>query len=197
MVGLVVIGCSAGGLHALGEVLGGLPAELPVPVLVVQHLSPHHESRLAEILQRKTELEVVAAGDGTALEEGLVMIAPPDEHLVVADGATRLEHSPKENYSRPSVDALFASAARSFGAEVLAVVLTGMGKDGADGVAAIGEAGGSVLVEDPDSAQHPSMPTAALRTGHVARRLPLSEIADEITRRVGSGAEERATRGGT
>jgi two-component system chemotaxis response regulator CheB len=161
-----VIGASAGGVQALQEVLGRLPAGHPGTVLVVLHLAPTGPSLLPDILGRVCALPCEAARDGEALTGGHVWVAPPDRHLRVDDGRIRVDAGPRENGHRPSVDVLFRSAAAALGPRVLGVVLSGTRDDGTAGLAAIKSARGRAAVQDPAQAMHPGMPRSALE--HVA-----------------------------
>jgi two-component system chemotaxis response regulator CheB len=168
---------SAGGLRALGAVIGVLPAGFPCPVLVVQHLDPRTPSMLALILQRHANVRVGQAQGGQRIQPGQVYIAPPDHHLLLnADGTLSLGHSKQVHFVRPSADLLFESVARAEGARAIAVVLSGTGEDGAEGVLAIKQAGGTVIVQDEASADYVGMPHAAISTGAADYVVPLSEI---------------------
>ena len=174
---MVAVAASAGGIQALSTLVGALPADFPVPVLIVQHLDPRHETTLAAILGRRTSLRVKLAEEGEHAERGTVHVAPPDRHLLVgADGVLSLSDHPRVNFVRPAADLLFASVARAYGARSIACVLTGSGRDGAEGVTAVKSRGGTVIAEDPDTAKFPSMPSAAIGTGHVDLVLPLADI---------------------
>ena len=178
---MVALAASAGGLDALTAVLSGLPADLAVPVLALEHLLPDHRSVLPQILARRTRLEVKGAEDGERLRPGFVYVAPPDAHTVVdSDGSLRLERSPPVRFVRPSVDLLFESLARVFGAHALVVVLTGAGSDGAAGVRAVKDAGGTIIAQDEESSAHFGMPGAAIATGAVDLILPLDNISAAI-----------------
>src|SRR5215210_7800185 len=129
---VVAVAASAGGLHALTEVVSALPGSFPAAILVVQHLTPNHRSWLSEILGRCTALKVEQASDGAALSPGVVFVAPPDHHLIVGPGRTlRLTQSEQVRFLRPSADLLFQSVAAQFKERAIAVVLTGSGSDGA------------------------------------------------------------------
>ncbi|HEV2736935.1 MAG TPA: chemotaxis protein CheB [Longimicrobiaceae bacterium] len=178
---VVVVASSMGGVAALGELLGPLPAEFPAAVMVVQHLSPDHPSRLAAILRGRTALRVQDAAGGEAMRAGTVYLAPPARHLVVdAGGTLSLSDAPPVHFCRPSADVLFESAAAAFGERVVAVVLTGRDSDGSRGAAEVRRMGGSVLAQDPATAVVPSMPINAIRTGAVERVLPLAGIAPAL-----------------
>lgn len=174
---VVALAASAGGLKALSHVLGDLPDGFPAALAVVQHLDRHSPSLLAPILGRRCRLRVRQAAPGDALAPGLVLVAPPDHHLLInRDGSISLTHTELVHFVRPSADLLFESVAASFGPRAVAVVLSGSGIDGAMGVKAIRKTGGTVVVQDPASAEHPGMPRAAAETGVADLVLPLDEI---------------------
>jgi two-component system chemotaxis response regulator CheB len=178
---IVAIASSAGGIRALTQVLGGLPSGFPVPVLVVQHLDPRHQTVIADVLGRRSPLRVKLAADGEHAEPGTAYIAPPNRHLLVgAGGELSLSSSELVHFVRPSADLLFESAAGAYGARAIACVLTGSGRDGSMGVSAVKSRGGTVIVEDPESAEFSGMPDAAVDAGAVDFVLPLGEIADVI-----------------
>ncbi|WP_369237679.1 chemotaxis protein CheB [Streptomyces sp. R21] len=174
---VVALASSAGGIRALIEVLGALDADLPVPVLVVQHLDPRHSTVLAEILARRSPLKVKLAQAGEHAGPGTVYIAPPNRHLLVgADGVLTLSDSELVHFVRPSADLLFESVAGAFGARAIACVLTGSGSDGSMGVDAVKSRGGTVIVQDPATAEFKGMPEAAVGTRAADFVLPLDEI---------------------
>jgi two-component system, chemotaxis family, protein-glutamate methylesterase/glutaminase len=178
---IVMLAASAGGLAALSEVLGALPADFPAPIVVVQHLDPRHRSLMAEILHRRTSLNVEEAADGAKLEPSTVYIAPPDEHLLVtSDGRLNLSHTDLVHFVRPSADLLFESGAGAFPGRAIGVVLTGSGSDANMGVRAIGQTGGTVIAQDPASAEFSGMPQAAIDTGGVDFILDLEEIGPAL-----------------
>lgn len=177
---IVAMASSAGGLNALGQVLSDLPAEF-VPVVVVQHLDPRHRSLMAEILGRRTALEVRQAQEGDRVERGVVYIAPPDRHLLVnGDGSLSLTRTELVHFVRPSADLLFESVAASYRERTIAVVLTGSGSDGEMGVRAVKKMGGLVIAQDRSSSEFFGMPGAAIGTGSVDMILPLNEIAGAL-----------------
>lgn len=183
---IVLLAASAGGLAAISTVLGALPGDFPVPVVVVQHLDPRHRSLMAEILRRRTPLRVVEATDGAVTEPATVYVAPPDDHLLVNPGGRlSLSHSDPVHFVRPSADLLFESAASAFPGRVIGVVLSGTGSDSNMGVRAIDQAGGTVIAQDPALAEFAGMPQAAIATGGVERVLPLNEIAPALVALVG------------
>ncbi|HUQ74960.1 MAG TPA: chemotaxis protein CheB [Burkholderiales bacterium] len=175
---VVAVAASAGGLNALTHVLGRLPADFPVPLVVVQHLDPRHRSAMAEILGRRTKLRVKQAAEDDRVEPGHVYIAPPAHHLLVnADARLSLTRTELVHFVRPSADLLFESVAASFKERAIAVVLSGSGVDGAMGVRAIKKMGGTVVVQDAQDADFNGMPEAALATGAADFVLALDEIA--------------------
>jgi two-component system, chemotaxis family, protein-glutamate methylesterase/glutaminase len=160
---VVGIGASAGGVDALTRLFQKIDADLRAAVLVVLHVPATGRSLLAPILDRHTALVVRVAEEGEALAPGRVYVAPPDRHLVVAAGRIRLERGPKENAVRPAVDPMLRSLAAAYGANAVAVVLSGALGDGSSGALAVKLAGGTVIVQDPDDATVPSMPESAAR----------------------------------
>lgn len=183
----VGIGCSTGGPTALAKVFARLPPDLPVPILVVQHMPPLFTRMLADSLRGAFGLSVHEASHGGKVEPGHVYIAPGDHHMTLGrDGVhlvTLLNQDPQENSCRPAVDVLFRSLAGLLGSSVLACVLTGMGRDGTRGAARLVEAGGSVLVQQPESCVVPSMPENVLAAGLAEMALPLDALGDEIVSR--------------
>lgn len=162
---LIVVGASHGGFEALKKVLRPLPADFPVPILVVRHQSPQTDDYLIDAMNRACQLKVTFAEAGERPQPGVVYIAPPDRHLLVDhNGRLKVTDDAPVNFSRPAIDPLFLSAAKRYGASVLAVVLTGANDDGAIGAAAIHNNGGRVMVQDPVSAESPTMPLATITT---------------------------------
>lgn len=185
--GLVAIIGSAGAHQALIEILGALPADFPLPVAVVLHLHPTKPSHLVEIFKRAAQLGVRAAHDGEALQPGTIYVAIPDWHMGIGPGETVvLSRGPPRHFVRPSDDSLFETAAEVYGSRLIAVVLTGGGSDGAEGVRSVKDHGGFVIVEDATTALHDGMPLSALATGLVDIILPLSEIAPALRLRAGA-----------
>ncbi len=179
---VVGVATSAGGLAALTQILKQLPASFPAAIAIVQHLSPDTPSLLAQILSRSCALKVKQAESGELLRAGTVYIAPPDHHLLIqADGTLALSQTAPVNFTRPAADLLFESMAMSFHKRAIAVVLTGMGQDGAKGIQAIKQAGGMTVAQSVATAQFPSMPLAAIRTHAVDLVLPLEQIPLRLT----------------
>jgi len=173
---LLVLGASAGGVQALCEVVRALPAGLDAAVFAVLHVSPYGRSAMPAILSRCGPLTAVHPGDGDAIRSGCIYVAPPDLHMLVERGIVRLSRAASENGFRPAVDVLFRSAARSYGARVVAVVLTGNLDDGTAGLAAVKRHGGVAVVQDPAEADYPGMPASAVRNVDIDYVLPLGEI---------------------
>jgi two-component system chemotaxis response regulator CheB len=185
----VVIGGSAGGVEALATLLPALPAKLAVPVLVVLHLPRERPSLLVDIYAPRCALPVREAQDKEPAEAGTVYFAPADYHLLVDVGPSlALSLDEAVNYSRPSIDVLFESAADVYAERLLGVVLTGASHDGAAGLAAIRRAGGITAVQAPEDAQSRYMPDAALRAGPADFVLPLAQLA-ELLASLATGAE--------
>ena len=182
---IVAVATSAGGLHALTNILTTLPADFPVPVVVVQHLDPRHRSLMAEILGRVTALTIKQAQEGDRLAPGTVYIAPPDRHLLVnPDRTLSLSQSELVHFLRPSADLLFESVAASHRERAIAVILTGTGSDGTMGVQAIKKMGGTVIVQDPGKRRVSGMPAAAIHTGLADMIVPLKDMAGTLSKLV-------------
>ncbi|BCW97178.1 MAG: hypothetical protein KatS3mg024_0005 [Armatimonadota bacterium] len=187
---LVVIGASAGGPPALVRVLSDLPAAFPACVAVVQHIRPDFPSRLPEVLSRACALPVLEAKSSLVIEPGAVYVAPPNRHLSIsAPRRIVLRSTPPVNYVRPSVDVLFQSAALWKG-KVIAAVLTGTGRDGAEGIRAIHRSGGLTIAQRPAACS--GMPEAAIATGCVQMVLPLEQIGPAIVEAVSALARGEA-----
>jgi two-component system chemotaxis response regulator CheB len=185
---VLAIGTSTGGPNALAEVLGRLPADFSVPIVIVQHMPPMFTRLLAERLSTQFPIRVHEGNSGSLLQPGHAWIAPGDFHMIVErDGAgvrTLVHQAPPENSCRPAVDVLLRSVAKTFGPNSLTVILTGMGQDGLRGCEAVRDAGGQILAQDEVTSVVWGMPGHVARAGLADRVLPLSLIADEILRRV-------------
>jgi two-component system chemotaxis response regulator CheB len=179
MLPVVAMVASLGGQEALGEVLAALPASFPAAVLVLQHLEGGRVSSLPQILEKRTALRVRAAADGDELCAGTVYVAPSGRHLSIRGRTLALTDTDPVHFSRPSADVLLDSLADA-GAPVVAVVLTGRGKDGAAGSVHVRESGGTVLAQDHGTSADFGMPGAALRAGGVSEVLPLESIAPRL-----------------
>jgi two-component system, chemotaxis family, protein-glutamate methylesterase/glutaminase len=180
MYEIVVIGTSWGGLSALSAIISGLPSTFALPIVVVQHRSPDAPGFLAELLQTRTGLCVVEVDDKRAITPGYVFVAPPNYHLLIERGFFSLSTDAPVRYSRPSIDVTFVSAADEYGRRTIGVVLTGANEDGALGLKRIADRGGYAIVQDPESAEGPVMPRAALRSVPRARVIPLERIATHL-----------------
>jgi two-component system chemotaxis response regulator CheB len=180
---VVALAASAGGLNALTRVLTELAAGFPAALVVVQHLDPRHRSLMAEILAKRTTLDVKQAAEGDQLRAGSVFVAPPNHHLLVnAGGRLSLTQTELVHFVRPSADLLFESTAAAYRERAIAVVLSGSGQDGAMGVRAIKKMGGTVIVQDARNAEFAGMPEAALATGAADFVLAVDEIAPALQR---------------
>jgi two-component system chemotaxis response regulator CheB len=175
-VGIVVIGSSWGGLHALERLLGALPRGFGAPVVVAQHRQAGAEELLTGLLAARTALEVTEAEDKDVLRAGCVRVAPAGYHLLVDEGHLALSIDEAVRYSRPSIDVLFDSAADVYADRLAAAILTGSNDDGAYGIERVRRRGGLTVAQDPATAERPEMPVAAIATGAVQHVLPLDEI---------------------
>ena len=177
----VVIGVSAGGLNALSAILPQLPADYPLPIIIVIHLPPDRDSVVAELFDEKCALTVREAEDKEDILPGHVYFAPPDYHLLVeADHRLSLSSEEPVLFSRPSVDVLFETAADVYGEGLIGVILTGANPDGAAGLKAVMNAGGRGLVQRPDLSYASAMPEAALEFSPQAEALSLEQIAEKL-----------------
>ncbi len=176
---VAAVGASAGGLEAFSLLLGAMPSDAPLAIVLVQHLSRTHESQLPEILATRTALSVLAASDGVRVESGHVYVIPPDAHMTVIDGHLRVRPRPA-GHGSVQIDALFMSIAEYYGEKAVGVVLSGALRDGAEGFRAIHAAGGVTFAQLPEEAQTESMPREAIATGDVDRVLPAGKIGQEL-----------------
>lgn len=174
---VIVIGCSQGGFAALTQLLEPLPEDYPNPILVVQHRQRYDKSALEELLQRRVKLKVKQADEKEEINESVVYVAPPDYHLLVEKNCTfSLSSDHLVNYSRPSIDVLFETAAEAANGKVIGIILTGANSDGAAGIKLIRDRGGITIAQDPSSAECGVMPGMAIKTGKVQKILKLAEI---------------------
>jgi two-component system chemotaxis response regulator CheB len=197
---IVAIGVSTGGPDALAALLSSLPAGFPVPIVIAQHVPPIFTRLLAARLSLKSSLPVRECSSGELLTSGCAVIAPGDFHMLASkeDGMVRLRtnRGPKENVCRPSVDVLFRSVAKVYGARTLAVILTGMGQDGLKGCEVLQSLGARVLVQDEASSVVWGMPGLVARAGLADKILPLNQIGSEIVRYTMPHADTALTREG-
>ncbi len=175
---LIVIGASAGGLSALEKLLTPLPADFGIPIVVVQHVSPHSESYLPTYLNDRAQLKVKEADEKEVVKPGTVYIAPPNFHVLMEeDHSISLSVEEKVNFSRPSIDVLFETATDVFRNKLIGIVLTGGNQDGALGLKAIKDNGGLTIVQSPEEAQVSVMPDIAIKTTNPDHILPLEKIS--------------------
>lgn len=173
----IVIGASAGALAALTELLPPLAPDYPVPILVTVHVPPDHPNGIPALLQSKCRVTVKEAEDKEPIRPGTVYFAPPDYHLLVEkDRSLSLSNEEPVSFARPSIDVLFESAADAYGKSLLALVLSGANHDGAQGSRSVADAGGTVLVQTPDSAAARSMPESALAACPAATAMSLPDM---------------------
>lgn len=174
----VVIGASAGALEALSAILPRLPATFPLPVMIVVHIPPDRSSVLADLFRAKCRIPVQEAEDKDPIVPGTIYFAPPDYHLLIeSNKCLALSSDEPELFSRPSINVLFETAADAYGSGLIAIVLTGANNDGAKGLRAIVDAGGTALVQDPYGAFASAMPTAAIAVCPEASVMSLEHIA--------------------
>jgi two-component system chemotaxis response regulator CheB len=177
---VVAIGTSWGGLAALTKLLGDLPVDFAIPVVVVQHRSKDSEHLLVQLLQDATDLQVCEIEDKDPLTGGRVHVAPANYHVLIEDGYASLTIEEPVRFSRPSIDVMFTSAADTYRSAAIGVVLTGANEDGARGLAHIARRGGRALVQAPKTAEIPIMPEAAIRAVPTAEILPLERLAPRL-----------------
>ncbi len=189
----VVIGASAGCMEALSSILPELPADFPIPIMIVVHLPPGKNSIIADLLQAKCAIAVREAEDKEYLEPGTAYIAPPDYHMLVEDEhSVALSTEEEVLFSRPSIDVTFESAAMVYGKNLIGIILTGANNDGAAGLAIIQKYGGVCLIQDPKDAFSPMMPEYAMKSCPNADIMSLTEISAYL---VGIGLQiKRAAR---
>ncbi len=173
----VVMGASAGALDALSKILPTLPANYPLPIMIVVHLPPDKKSVMAELFQAKCKMAVREVDDKEPLEPGVIYFAPPNYHLLVEMNChLALSNEEQVLFSRPSINVLFETAADAYNEALIGIVLTGANNDGAEGLKKIAEYGGLALVQHPEQAYAPAMPQAALDACPSAQSLSLDEI---------------------
>lgn len=177
---IIVIGASAGGVSALTQLVSTLPADIQATIFIVLHLAPDGTSMLPQILMRHGKLPAFHPKSGDAIEIGKIYVAPNDRHLLIKDGQVLLSSGPKENGFRPSIDALFRTAAATYGSAVIGVILTGMLDNGSAGLVTIKERGGIAIIQDPKDALFPSMPEHALKVVTADYVLPLDQIPGRL-----------------
>ena len=191
---IVVVGTSWGGLNALRELVGKLPADFRVPAVLVQHRHRQSDHLLSTFLQERTPLTVAEVEDKMPIEPGMLFVAPADYHLLIDRGFFALSTDPPVRYSRPSIDVTFYSAADAYGARTIGVVLTGANADGSRGLRRIFDRDGLALVQDPSTAESPTMPSAAIRCVPGARVQSISQIAATLAELTAEASSDRGAR---
>jgi two-component system chemotaxis response regulator CheB len=192
---IVVVGTSWGGLNALRELVGNLPATFRTPCVLIQHR--HRQSDhflLSTFLQERTRLAVTEVEDKMPIEPGTLFVAPADYHLLVDRGFFTLSTDAPVRYSRPSIDVTFYSAADAYGDGTIGVVLTGANSDGSRGLRRIFDRGGVALVQDPSTAESPTMPASAIRCVPAARVQPIPQIAATLASLGANDTDDRTSR---
>ena len=187
---LVVVGTSWGGLAALKTLVGALPASFRMAVTLVQHRHKDSDHVLRALLQERSPLVVCEVEDKMPLEEGHIYVAPPDYHTLIEPGHFALSTEAPVRFSRPSIDVTFNSAADAYGHRMVGVVMTGANTDGAMGLRRISDLGGLAIIQDPKTAESPTMPEAAQKAVPRARVMPLPRIGEYLAT-LPSGNPER------
>jgi two-component system chemotaxis response regulator CheB len=173
----VAIGVSAGGMNALSTIIPVLPAAYPLPVVVIQHISPHSDNYTTRYLDRISNIKVKEVDEKEKIKPGIVYMAPPNYHVLVEEDETfSLSVEGRINWARPSIDVLFESAADVYGEALIGAILTGANKDGSSGLKKIKDEGGLTLVQDPHTAEVDGMPRAAIETAKIDYILKLEDI---------------------
>lgn len=173
----VVIGVSAGGLHALMHILGKLPVNYFIPIIVVQHRGKEYKDLLEDVLQTKCLLQIKQADEKERIHPAHIYIAPPDYHLLIEQDETfSLTSDMYVKHSRPSIDLLFTTAAEVYKDKLVGIILTGASSDGAEGMREIKRAGGYTIAQDPHTAEYPYMPQSSITIGAIDTILTLDEI---------------------
>lgn len=179
----VVIGVSAGGMNALGQILPALPEDFPLPVIIVQHISPQSDNYMIRHFDQISKIKVKEADEKEEIKPGTAYFAPPNYHLLVEEDHTfSLSTEDRVNFSRPSADVLFESAIDAWCDRLIGIILTGANNDGSKGLKKIHECGGLTIVQEPGNAEVPAMPEAALRLSPVDHILKIDEIAPLLIR---------------
>lgn len=192
---ILVVGTSWGGLNALRELVGALPQDFRIPAVLVQHRHRQSDHLLSTFLQERTRLEVVEVEDKMPIQSGMLFVAPADYHLLIDRGFFTLSTDPPVRYSRPSIDVTFYSAADAYGANTVGVVLTGANSDGSRGLRRIFDRGGLTLVQDPVTAESPTMPSAAIRCVPGARVQTIHQIAATLAALTPTSNDDPPSRG--
>lgn len=186
----IVIGASTGGIEAIRAILTPLHGGFAVPIVIVQHRSPHSDNYMVTHLNGTCRIDVVEVEEKEKILPGCAYIAPPNYHVLLEkDETLSLTVEPKENYSRPSIDILFESAADAYGNSLIGIILTGANSDGSKGIKRIKELGGLAIVQDPKTAVASLMPKAAIEITAVDYILSLNEISNKLLELIGDANE--------
>ena len=188
---IIVIGASAGGIDPLKILVQSLPKDFPASIFIVMHIPPHAPSKLPDILGRAGKLEARHPEDKEKIKTGKIYVAPPDHHLLIEDDHVIVRKGPKENRFRPSIDALFRSAAYVHGIRVTGVILTGALDDGTSGMWMIKRRGGKTIIQDPEEATYPEMPSSVQEFVETDYSLPAAEIGAILSQLVLEEVEEK------
>lgn len=181
----IVIGTSAGGLHALTKILQALPQNYPLPIIIVQHRSKDERELLEKILSHKCKIKIRQVEEKERIQKSTAYLAPPNYHILIERNFTfSLSNDSPVNYSRPSIDVLFQTAANAYGNKLIGIVLTGANRDGSNGIKKIKEKGGVTIVQNPDSAEFNTMPLEAIASGYADYVFDLDEITDYMLNKV-------------
>ena len=192
MTKLIAVGASAGGVQALQSLTRGLPADLAAAVLVVMHIG-ERMSQLPAVLAKASVLPVAHGVDGDPLLPGRIYVAPPDHHMLANGSELRLTRGPREHHTRPAIDPTFRSVALAAGPDAIGVILTGMLDDGTAGLQVIKRCAGMAVVQSPDDAVYPDMPSSALRHVEVDHCVPLAQMGALLARLASSESEAHVT----
>jgi two-component system chemotaxis response regulator CheB len=185
----ISIGVSAGGMNALSAIIPQLPGTFPIPVVVIQHVSPHSDNYMTRYLDDISAIKVKEVDEKEKLRSGIVYTAPPNYHVLVEEDETfSLSVEERINFARPSIDVFFESAADVYGRHLVGVILTGANNDGSRGLKIIKERGGLAIVQNPDSAEVDEMPRAAIEATPVDYIVTLEEIGSFLTKLGSLGA---------
>ena len=179
---ILVIGTSAGGVMALTELMQSLPRDFKASIFIVQHITPYSYTNLPAILNRNSPIPAVLAKDGDMIENSKIYVAPPDHHMLIENNRILVKKGPKENRFRPSIDALFRSAAYVYGSRVIGIVLSGMLDDGTSGLWSIRRLHGLCIIQSPEDAEYPSMPNNVLEYVDVDYNVPIHEMGSLLHR---------------
>jgi two-component system chemotaxis response regulator CheB len=191
---LIIVGCSLGGLNAMQILLANLGLDLLTPMILIQHRDKNTSIAMSRVLQKYTHLNVIDADDKATIIPGHLYVAPPSYHLLVDEKMISLSTEMPIKHAQPSIDVAFDSAARSYGTSLIGVVLTSSSTDGAQGAACIESHGGCLIVQDPETAENPTLPRAALAATTRAKIVQLEEIAPLLSKLCGSKGGTNAVR---